>query len=137
MKSLQLSPKNGANLTEDQAYRCGKFLQLNNQELDYFLDLVRMDRVADVEVKKYFKSKLEKKSLAAREVKNRVAGSSIEGTLSSQIQYYSSFRRGGDDRDRFLKDGIKFPLKPFAWSCISFPANRDSVPKYFSGRRQS
>lgn len=83
--------KGTANLTEDQAYRCGRFLQLTNQELDYFLDLVRMDRAADLEVKKYFQENLEKKSRATREVKSRVDATSIEASLSSQIQYYSSW----------------------------------------------
>lgn len=80
-----------ANISDDQAFRCGRFLQLNIQDFDYFLDLVRMDRAADIEVKRYFLEEIKQKSQALRKVKNRIKASPIEVTLSSQIQYYSSW----------------------------------------------
>jgi uncharacterized protein (TIGR02147 family) len=77
--------KGTANLTEDQAYRCGRFLQLNGLELEYFLELIRMERSTQPDTKKYFLQQMEKK-------KNKPEGMSFGEDLPSQLFYYSGWQ---------------------------------------------
>lgn len=78
-------------MTDEQAYRCARFLKFNNHELDYFMDLVRKDRASDVQVVKYFEEKLKMKSKEMSLIKNRVEGSTIESSINTQLEYFSKW----------------------------------------------
>lgn len=82
--------KGNAQLTEDQAFRIGKFLKLNEAELSYFLDLTRLSKAAEPETRSYFKKRLQVKADASHEVKNRVKGIDTAASLEDQIRYFCS-----------------------------------------------
>jgi uncharacterized protein (TIGR02147 family) len=81
-----------AKMTDEQAYRCARFLKFGTHELEYFMDLVRMDHSSDTNVIKYFEEKLKKKSKEMNLIKNRVEGSTIEASIQTQLQYYSTWQ---------------------------------------------
>lgn len=84
--------RKNAHFTEDQAFKAGQFLGLSERELDYFLDLVRLDRAGGSETKKYLQNMIVQKAKTSQEVRNRVRGSSLESSLQSQLQYFSSLK---------------------------------------------
>lgn len=51
--------KDSAHLTDDQAYRIGRFLNLAGNQLEYFLNLLRYARATDPELRRFYKSLLE------------------------------------------------------------------------------
>jgi len=84
--------KEDAQFTEDQAFRAAGFLGLREKELEYLLDLARLDRISDPEAKKYLLTVIETKAHAAQSVRNRVKGSSFERSLEAQLRYFSSVK---------------------------------------------
>ena len=84
--------KDEARFTEDQAFRAAGFLSLKEREFEYFLDLVRLDRLSDPDAKKYLRSVIDTKAKAAQMVKNRVKGSLFDGSVEAQIRYFSSIQ---------------------------------------------
>lgn len=61
--------KETAHLTDDQAYRIARFLNLAGNQLEYFLNLLRYGRASDRELKRYYKGLLEE---SARDLKQDV-----------------------------------------------------------------
>lgn len=84
--------KGQAQLTEDQAFRGGAFFHLGSHEMEQFLDLVRLDRCADLQLKAHYQKKLRERKTAASEIKNRVTGKSLEATLATQLEYFSDWQ---------------------------------------------
>lgn len=84
--------KGESQLTEEQTYRGGRFLNLPKKELEYFLDLVRYDKTADLDLKRHLEKKLIARAAATHQVQNRVDASSLESSLLTQIKYYSSWQ---------------------------------------------
>jgi len=84
--------KEEAQITDDQAFRACRFLNLTQKELDHFLELVRFDRASDPELKKHYQRNIDISVKANNEIKNRVPGSAIETNLKTQVEYYSSWQ---------------------------------------------
>ena len=55
------------------------------------MDLVRVDRVSDPEMIKYFNEKLKNKSSEMSQIKSRIASDTIDSSLYTQLQYFSKW----------------------------------------------
>lgn len=80
-----------AQLTEEQVFRFSSFAGLDDDEFEFFANLVRLSKAGDAGLRAYLNSVIERKAAERSELRKRVAAHDLELTLDSQIRYYSSW----------------------------------------------
>ncbi len=87
---MSLILKGERELSIEQAFSLGKYLQLTALELEYFIQLVQLERAATSDFKKHIQDKLQHLKSEATKVKKRFQHES-ELSEEARLIFYSSF----------------------------------------------
>jgi uncharacterized protein (TIGR02147 family) len=87
---ISLILRGDRDLSLEQAYALGGYLEFTPLELDYFIYLVQFERAGNHEFKKHIQKKLESIKAQATEVKNLVTHKS-ELSEKAKLTFYSSY----------------------------------------------
>jgi hypothetical protein len=80
--------RGNAHLSEDQAFKIGSSLGLNEPEIEYLLDLTRLDRASAPETKLFLRKSLSSKVQEQTDLRKRVSGKAMSATVEDQSYYF-------------------------------------------------
>jgi uncharacterized protein (TIGR02147 family) len=83
--------KGDKNLSEDQAWLLGNYLKLNQEELNYFLLLIRYEIAANHQLKKYLNNLISSSQKELKQLKSKVKHKKLELTEEQKAIFYSQW----------------------------------------------